>query len=196
MKIKYIFLLLLCSSFTLVDGDGGGSNHCTINDMEITHNLFYCSVDGELTIMNKKGKPEKYDITSNISIYDIKTAKTTYLFSDSLKEGIAEFYFESHYDVLTKKMAFNHNDPDDYRYFDIVGNFNLETRPPSDKLFIITYSIEGGMYCLWTADKRGTGLTRIHSFTSNTDYYFDVKNMMIRFVKQVGKKIETKDIKY
>ena len=196
MKYFITLAFLFLSTVAFSDGGGGGSNHCTINDMDITHNLFYNSVDGELTVMNKKGKPEKYAVTTNISIYDIKTAKTTYLFSDSLKEGIVGFYFESHYDALNKKMVFNHNDPSDDQYFDIIGNFNMESRQPSDKLFIITFSIQSDMYYLWTADKTGGGLTRVHEFSAITDYYFDVRNMVVRFVKQVGKKIEIKDIKY
>ena len=196
--IKYFVLItLFISTVSFIDGGDGGSSHCIINDMDITHNLFYNSVDGVLDVLNKKGKIEKYEVTTNISIYDIKTGKTSYLFSDSLKERIEEFYFESHYDALNKRMAFNHNDPADYQYLDVIGNFNLESRPPSDKLFIITNSPETGMRCLWMADKTGAGLMRVHEFNqSTTDYYFDVKNMVVRFVKQVGKKIETLDIKY
>ena len=91
-------------------------------------------------------------------------------------------------------MIFNRSE-NDYQV-NIIGNFNLNSRPPSDKIFIVTYSFTSEKYSLWTAHKTGKDLTRVHEFSMDTQYYFDVKNSMIRFVNQVGQKIETKDIKY
>ncbi|MFI5203333.1 MAG: hypothetical protein ACHQF2_02465 [Flavobacteriales bacterium] len=197
MKTKLTLLFFLVSPILLADGGGGYGTHCHVRDMDVTYNLYYHSVDGELAVPNKKGKEDVYDITSNISIYDITTGKTSYLFPDTLKERISDFYFESHYDSLNQKMAFNHPESEYYNTMEnVVGNVNLKSRKPSDKLFIITYSYVSYQYTLWTAHKTGKELKRVHEFSDDDNFYFDVKNMAIRFVTQVEKRIEIKDIKY
>jgi hypothetical protein len=164
--------------------------------MDITHNLFYHSVDGELITINSKGKEQKYKVTNDISIYDIITAKSVKLFSDTLKEAIRDFYFESHYQASSGRMLYNQHSDGSSEWNKIIGNINIKERKPADKIFILTYSYTTDKFTMWSADKKGTGLKRIHQFSDDTDYYFDVKNLCIRFVKQVGKQIEILDIKY
>lgn len=195
MKIKLTFILLMISAIAFADSGGGYGTKCNVNDIEINYNLFYTSVDGDLSVINKKGKEEKYYVTSNISIYDINTGKISYLFSDTLNEKICEFYFESYYDSLNKQIVFNQSN-NDYPMNNIIGNFNLKNRLPGDKIFIITYSYKSDKYSLWTAHKNGTQLTRVYEFSKEVNYFFDVKNMVIRFIRQAGKKIEIKDHKY
>jgi hypothetical protein len=196
MKANSIFVFLLISSFAWADGGTDNGSKCYVHDLEPSYNLFYSSVDGFLTVYNRKGKPEEYDITSNISIYDINTGKITYLFSDTLKERIEEFYFESYFDSSAKEMRFN-LDADRYDEMNnSVGNSNLKGRAPSDRMFIVTASPFTHKRSLWMAHKNGTELTRVYEYSDDSSFYIDVKNKVIRFVKQVDQKIEVKDIKY
>jgi hypothetical protein len=196
MKTKLTLIFVLISSIIFADGGDGYGTKCYVHDIEITYNLFYYSVDGQLKTINNKGKEEKYDITSNIAIYNINTKKISYLFSDTLQERIYEFYFESHYDSINRQILFNRNDNRQYQMDNIVGNFGILNRLPSEKLFIITYSYISNKYSLWTAHKMGTDLTKVYEFSKDANYYFDVKNKVIRFARQVDKKVEIIEFKY
>ncbi|MDH5597546.1 MAG: hypothetical protein OEY34_00390 [Cyclobacteriaceae bacterium] len=184
------FLMFSFLSFTFIDG-GGGSIKCYIRDYNPANDLFYISIDKTITIQNDKNKEKSYDITSNIAIYDTNKESTTYLFDDSFDETISNFFYESYYDTEQKKLICNR----DYR-FKLLGNENLLIDTISDQLIIETYSFKSGMYSLWTAHKEGGHLKREIQFTTETEYYIDVKNKVIRILKQTEPKIDFVNIPY
>jgi hypothetical protein len=122
--------------------------------------------------------------------------KTKYLFPDTLNEKNCEFYFESHYNPLLKKIFFNRNNGDNYSMYNTIGNINLEERSCNNNLIITTYSYETQKYSLWIAHKNGTNLKRVREFSEEQLYLIDVKNQMVRFLRQIGSKIEMEDFAY
>jgi len=196
MKSKLTFLFILFSYLLYADGGDGYGTKCNVNDMEINYNLFYSSINGELKVINNKGKEKVYEITSNIAVYNIESKQIKYIFPDTLNERIYKFYYESYYDSLKKQIVYNRSGNSYYEMNNLIGNYNLLQRQPFDKLFIITYSYETKMYSLWTATKFGEELKRVFQFDKETEYYFDVKNMEVRFIKQINNELEISDIKY
>jgi hypothetical protein len=196
MKTITTLLLLFISIVSYADGGNGYGTKCNVHDLEPSLNLFYTSLDGQLNYTNSKGKEKTREITANIAIYNIANKKTKYLFSDTLNEKICEFYFETHYDSSLKKIYFNRNNGDYYAMNNIIGNVNLEKRLCSNNLLIITYSYKTQKYSLWISHKNGDNLRRVKVFSDEHNRFFDVKNQTIRFVRQVGIKIEIEDIKY
>lgn len=195
MKSIFSIIFILISSFSFADGGGRYTSKCIIHEMDATNNLFYNSVDGYVFFTNKKEKKDSFNVTTNIAIYDIESQKTKYLFPDTMNEKVVRFYFESHFDEIAQKMIFNLED-NDYRLDRIVGNNNLKDKIPSNQLIIVTYSHVSEKYTLWTADKLGEDLLKLHEFLEIDDYYIDVQNRVVRFVNQKGNEIITTDIKY
>ena len=193
---KYLTLLLLLPCFSLfADGGGDYARGSNINVMDNTSNIFYTSVEGEIKFKNDKGKDEVRKSVSNIALYHISDQKTTLLFPENLNEEIHEFYFESSYFEAGKMIIFN-DSPGEYGSRCLIGNYDVPQRPVSNKLFVFTYNYDTKLYSLWISDKTGKDLQRVYQCNYKSHYYFDVKNQIVRFVQQVGSKIEIKDIKY
>ncbi|MFH0893000.1 MAG: hypothetical protein V2A54_01075 [Bacteroidota bacterium] len=196
MKTKLTILLSLIFSLAVADGGGGKYSHgCRVHALDNTTNVFFTSIDGKIKYLNEKNKEEFAYTTTNISVFNISENTTANLFPENFNEGIIEFYFESSYNDFKKKISFNGND-NDYNDNYIVGNYDIPKRAVCDKVFVITYNFETKQYSFWVAHKTGKDLQRVYQCTAESNYYFDVKNQVIRFEKQNGSKIEIKDIKY
>jgi hypothetical protein len=194
MKTKFFFLFALIS---LVSFAGGGDPHngqIRVRHLEMKYNLFYCSVEHEVTVPDIKGKDETHRIISNLAVYDISKQTTTYLFDDDMNENISAFFFESANDDKGYDIGFFI--PNSRPKPVVLGILKSENRLPSDKMYIVTYNFSTENYTFWYADKTGNNLTKGCEFPRYADFYIDVNNRVFRFVKQVGVKIEIKDIKY
>lgn len=194
MKAK-IFLLFALASLTVLAGGGDPSNgQIRVRHLEMKYNLFYCSIEHEVTVLDPKGKEEVHHIISNLAVYDITKQTTTYLFDDNMNENVCAFFFESANDDKGADIGFFV--PNSRPKPQVIGILKSENRLPSDKMYIITYNFTTENYTFWYADKIGSNLTKGCEFPRYADFYIDVNNRVFRFVKQVGVKIEIKDIKY
>ncbi len=195
MKSKLTILFAMISLLSMAGFGGGDPNGLIrVRHLEMKYNLFYCSVQREVTVPDPRGKEETHKIISNLAVYDIQNQTTSYLFDDDNHENVCAFFFESANDDKGADIGFFI--PNSRPKPQILGILRSENRLPSDKMYIITFNFTTENYTFWYADKTGSNLTKGCEFPLYADFYIDVNNRVFRFVKQVGLKIEITDIKY
>ena len=180
--IPFLFFLISSSVFA------GFGNSAKFIYFDPTNNLTYVSI----------GKNEKLaSYTKNIAIINSSTNKISYIFEDQFKEDIINMYFESEYNEKEGKVIFNidyyYNK---YRFDGMIKNNIFVNRPIKDKLCIFTFDSKNKKYSIWYCDKKGENLRLAKTFDNKTDWWIDVRNCKVCFVKQVENQITYETIEW
>lgn len=178
---KIAILLLLFVSFPVYAGFYVGRD---FKYYEPAKNLWYISI-GEV----KKNKEISNNVIKNIAIVNLNSNETNYLFDKEFDENIQDLYFETDFRNKDGVVEFN-------SMTHIKNNNNIQVRAIKDRLCIITYNTSTQKYSLWFSNKIGKGLNRVKSFSKDTDWWIDIRNSRIYFIRQIESKIHLESIEW
>jgi hypothetical protein len=190
MKKLLIVLLLLVSVTSPTYAGFYSSRGSGFRYFETGKNLLYVSV--------AKVKNKKIDsgLIGNIAVVNLSTNSVINIFKTDFNERIENLIFEAKIISSVQenfkgyKVAFNANYGNRY----VRNNRLTVNRIVKDKLCILTYKAETKIYSLWYCDKTGANLKRVKSFKANTEWWIDIKNSKIYFMRQVGAQIRAESI--
>lgn len=198
--MKYTTFLLFCLfTFKLFADGGDDPKRMNIDTYEPNLNLQFIGIKDTIHFTDKK-KDQSAFVISNVAIYDITKNQTHFIFTDTIKRHIVGFYFESSYLAEFKTVEFNNAyNPSDTYYdglFEHANNRNVQSRPLSENLIIVTEDIWTKNLTFWICDKYGNSLKKEMEINKDWDWEIDVKNRSIRFISQVNQRVEIKSVKY
>lgn len=158
-------------------------------------NLFYLSMHRPKKLkglMSSKNEEDfDYKKITNMAVFDMVNAKTTYLFKNVAKdEVITHFLYELYYRKKDGNMTFNRHSSK------ILNNSQIDERAPLNKLIVCQKSEETGKKKIWTFDKHGEHKTLITEIDKNTDWRIDVFNQKIITFKRSVEQVEFNDYRY
>ncbi|WP_293266219.1 hypothetical protein [Neptunomonas sp.] len=78
----------------------------------------------------------------------------------------------------------------------IKNNDKIAPREPKSTLLILTRDVEGEKDTFYLAQKNGNGLKEVKTISSLDEWHVDVKNSVVRIVKQVGLEIKMDQFKW
>lgn len=192
MKSQIFFIMAFTILLQYAYADGG-NRFFTLDSFEQTYNLYYKTSLDTIKYINEKGKKDFEIRSTNLTIYDITIGTKTQLFPNGFKEEIITILFETKIDS-SGTIMFNNDDYNPQRY--IRNNYNISSRELSNKLIIVTFSMETKMFTLWTAHKNGKELKNLKSFSNTDELNIDVLNHCFLFVKSNINQIDIEKIKY
>lgn len=144
--------------------------------------LVYASVCAE----DKNGKADFSKIL-NVTVYDEKTKKTSYIFPKENKETITDFIFEKYINDEKESIVFNKALGFYFDFESVINNKNIPSAIISDNIIIETMNTDTKTVSVWLCCKNGSNLKSIYEYnikTENVRLFIDPKNKKIIFVKQ------------
>lgn len=184
-KIVLIILLLLISTPVFA----GFLFESDFKYIEPAKNYLYISV-GE--VKNKKIGSK----IRNIALVNLNTNEVSYFFDTDFEENIKGIFFETGFNTEEGAVEFNLNQDSDKAGNLFKNNYQIPQRPLKDKICILSFHPKNNVYSFWFCDKSGQNLKRVKTIDYGMDWWFDVKNNKICFVRQVEDKINFESIEW
>jgi len=201
-KNAILVLLLAIAAYSFASGGGEYKRYYLgdINYFEQTHNLRYLGIHDSVMLKDSKGKSYKHYILNDVSIHDINNGKTINIFNDTTKREIVRFYFETDYFEEYRSIEFNYDFDStqmDKGLFQFANNTDVAKREISDRLIIECLDPRTDMISIWICDKTGGNLKKVFEYKEyKANFEIDVKNRKLRTYRQVGNKMEIKEVDY
>ena len=182
MKIGFTLLALLFS----MTAYAGGYYNPTIDTYDPVTGFYFKSIESNegSGFLSSKGKS-----IINLYIYDPATDTGKLLFPKSSNFQIIALSFET--SVKDGEVKFH----SDYSA-SIKNNHNIEPREPKSSMLILTRNTETKDETFYFAQKNGAGLQKVKTISQSDDWHVDVKNSVVRVVKQVGAELQLESFKW
>jgi len=78
----------------------------------------------------------------------------------------------------------------------IKNNQNIEPRNPKSSMLILTRNTETNDETFYFAKKNGTDLRKAKTISQSDDWHVDVKNSVVRVIRQVGSELQIESFKW
>jgi len=182
MKIGITIIALFFS----ISVFAGGYYNPSIDTYDPVTGLYFKSIESEESsgFLSSKGKS-----IVNLFIYDPVTNSGNLLFPKSKNFQIVALSFET--SVENGEVKFH----SDYSA-SIKNNHNIEKRNPKEDMLIVTRNTETKEETFYFAQKNGAELKKVKTISQSDDWHVDVKNSVVRVIKQVGSEIQIESFKW
>jgi hypothetical protein len=182
MKTGITLLALLFS----ITAYAGGYYNPTIDTYDPVTGLYFKSIDSEegSGFLSSKGKS-----IVNLYIYDPATGTGKLLFPKSDNFQIVALSFETSVEDGEVKFHSDYSAP-------IKNNQNIEPRNPKSNMLILTRNTETKDETFYFANKNGSDLQKVKTISQSEDWHVDVKNSVIRVIKQIGSELKIESFKW
>jgi hypothetical protein len=182
MKTGFVIIALLFS----VSAIAGGYYNPTIDTYDPVTGLYFKSIksEEESGILSSKGNS-----IVNLFIYDPVTSTGKLLFPKSSNFQIVALCFEI--SIEDGQVEFH----SDYSAA-IKNNQNIHPRSPKESMLILTRNTETKAETFYFAKKDGSELKKVKTISQSDDWHVDVKNSVIRVIKQVGSELQIESFKW
>ena len=182
MKIGIIFIVWFFS----VSAFAGGYYNPSIDTYDPETGLYFKSIQSEEKSGFLSGRDKSI---INLYIYNPNTNSGKTLFPKSHNFQIVALSFET--SVKDGEVIFH----SDYSA-PIKNNHKIGDRSPKNKILILTRDSENKKETFYFANKDGSDLKKVKTISQSDDWHIDVKNSVVRVVKQVGSEIEIESFKW
>jgi hypothetical protein len=182
MRIGLIVVVLLLSTQV----QAGGYYNPSIDTYDPATGLYYKSVESEKKsgFLSSGGRA-----ITNLYIYNPLTGEGKVLFPKKQDFQIIALSFETAVENGEVKFHSDYAAP-------IKNNNNIELREPKSKMLILTREIESEKETFYFAKKDGSEMEKVKTISASDDWHVDVKNSVVRVVRQVGSEIKIESFRW
>lgn len=182
MKISVIILTLILS----IPAFAGGYYDPSIDTYDPETGLYYKSVESE----KKSGFLSRGNrVIVNLYIYDPESGEGKYLFPDKKNFQIVALSFETSVEDGKVKFRSDFSSP-------IKNNAGIAPRKPKSKMLILTRDVETKRETFYFAEKDGSKLVKGKTISPSDEWHVDVKNSVVRVVRQTGLEIAVESFQW
>ena len=178
--ITVIALILSLPAFA------GGYYNPSIDSYDPVTGLYYKSIEGE----KKSGFLSSGNAAMvNIYIYDPKSGEGKYLFPHKDNFQIVALTFEVFVEKGRVQFHSDYSSP-------IKNNNDIALRKPKSTMLILTHNTDTKRDTFYFAEKDGSKLMEGRTILPSDNWHVDVKNAVVRIVRQTGLEITIENFEW